>query len=825
MFTSFDQFYFLGRVPLTSADPIHMFNMNKEYIENLRASNFLYWLPNYNLGINISGWDPALNPFNLPNFISAILGSNTINVYIFSRQLTMALMGFFAFILLRYLGFSHILAFLGGLIYMFNPMTDEHHYMGIWTYAYIFTPIGIIFIHEWLKRNRRIFLIFFWGLLSGLLYLTGGMSALQYVFLGISLYAVMLIFTNQSGVKQFFSVLGFLATSGLIALLVGGYIFIPEADIFIFKEIRPKYIDTAFLYLPHFSLMEFIRGLLSFVFPYSISMFTTNYGYGFTNTRIEIVIGNFWNYLNILILPCILVLLTNWKKISRMVRGLLIFVLLYYGFFLNPTIINPDFILKIFPFYTFTKNFPIYYIGLTILIITTIDSLIAGRLKFNKMLHNFVNFFSFSYFILAVLFLGLVIMSRFQFFTKILILIHKKFGNLYGGRFSNVLLLRLLTDYTFHSLTSLFIFILLCVRGMQIFIIKNFSRKYFLAGLIILTAIEYACFTRIYYPFMDKDTLDFYSSKIEENRFILNLKGGTRIAYQRAQLLSQEKYKYEYDKNLFYLPISELKRISQENYKYDYLYNYAIPFPAHLSLFGVYNITMDKNFLAYYSRMAKGNPLYEQGVKNKEAYVYAYLYNINESSPLTRPIYTYLVTQNEVMDMHLTKVLSGKYYNIYKNDLALPRAYFVTQTIYEPDISKGLDILEGKSFDWKNQVVVHNKELSLSPRFSEANQYSLKKLKIFYNDVEIKIENNKKGVLVLNDLFYPYWKAFDNGRPTELFRVNGIFRGVKLESGKHIIKMHFHNPKLTMGIWVSLISTMSCIIATIYLYNKKRAIC
>jgi len=704
---------------------------------------------------------------------------------------------------------------------MFNPIIDEHHYVGNWTYAYIFAPIGIIVVHEWLKKNNQKFLIFSWGLLSGILYLTGGINALLYVFMGISLYAALLCLIDRCELRQYISLGWLLTITGLISLLIGAYIFIPGVDTFLLSEIRLKNIDTSLLFLPQFSLIAFIKGVLSFIFPWSLSMFTTGYKYGFATSRVMISVGNYWNYLNILILPAVLVLLTNWGNLARKTKGLLIFTFAYYGLFLNPFIINPDFILKIFPFHTFSKNFTIYYICLTILIISVVQGLVSGKLRFNRKVNIFVVSFSIFYFAAAILFLTLTIFARFPAFTELLKSFNERFGHIYGGRFSNVLLLRLLINNTFRSAATVFIFFLLLARGMQIWIFRKFNHRYFYVSLVFLIMVEYACFTRIYYPFMDKSTLEFNSQKTAENKFIQNLPSGTRVSYQRAKILSQDSYRYEYDKKLFDLSIADVEKLSRERYKFDYLYNYAIPFPVHLSFFGVYNIAMERNFQEYYSRMAKGNPLYERGRKDKDAYLSSYLYNVNELSPLTKPVYAYLITQNELNAPHLTKVLKGKYYNVYKNEIALPRAYFVTRTTYEPDISKGMDMLENGKFNWEKEIVVHDKRFVVNPSSGKAGRYSIKGLKIFYNDVEVVIENSMSGILVLNDLFYPYWQAYDNGRPTALFRVNCIFRGVKLEPGRHVVKMHFQNPKLTVGLWVTLISAIGCIAGLIYVYRKR----
>ncbi len=42
-----------------------------------------------------------------------------------------------------------------------------------------------------------------------------------------------------------------------------------------------------------------------------------------------------------------------------------------------------------------------------------------------------------------------------------------------------------------------------------------------------------------------------------------------------------------------------------------------------------------------------------------------------------------------------------------------------------------------------------------------------------------------------------------DGKSTPLIRVNGVFTGIELEPGEHVIKLHFTPPYLVMGACVS----------------------
>lgn len=825
MLTSFSQYYISGRVPLCQSDATLIFGINKEHIDNLKNGKFNTWFPNYNLGINKSGADANTSPFSLPNIVSAFIPLDTTTVYIITRHITMALMGFSAFLLLFYLSFSFPLAILGGGIYMFNPMTYLNHYVGNWTYGYIFLPLGLIFINEWLKNKNRLFLLFSWGLLSGILYLTGGMMVILFTFFSMGLYTIFLSFSNGNDFKGIYSVSVFLISSCFIALAIGAYVFIPEFDISLFKEIRSKNIDTSFFYFSQFSLYRFVNKLMSFIFPFDPAIYFTNYDYGFLLSGqnlpsiIKVFFGNYLTYLNILTLPTILLLVLNWKLIKRETKFQIYLLLFYYLMFLNPFLINPDFLLKIFPFYWFTENYSIYYLVISILTVTAIQEISNGTIKLSNGIKKVTVLFFIFYITIAALFMLSILFYNFANYEFVLKTLAGKF--LVYGDNVRIAKLRVLADYLFNSRISIFVLLLFFARAGQLYLFKKYELKYLYIYIFFLCALEYSCYTRLVYPFIEKTSFYYIGERdTDENIFIQNLTPGSRIAYQKKFTNENKENKVIPGKSIFDFTNAELKSFLNENAPFDYLEDYAVPINPNLSFLGTYNFGMEKTYIEYVERWSKGNPLYDKETREKWHYARCCLYSFNEKSPLGRPIFSYLITQNELKDPNLIEVLKGKYYNIYKNKFAIPRAYFVTNTIYSSDISKSMDILESNDFEWAKTAIVYEQKYHLSAHNGYNNQYIVNNLEIFYNDVRVEIENYSPGILILNDLYYPYWSALDNGKPTEIFRVNGIFRGVNLEAGKHIVEMHFHNPKLTLGIWISFLFTPICILLVIYFYKR-----
>lgn len=70
--------------------------------------------------------------------------------------------------------------------------------------------------------------------------------------------------------------------------------------------------------------------------------------------------------------------------------------------------------------------------------------------------------------------------------------------------------------------------------------------------------------------------------------------------------------------------------------------------------------------------------------------------------------------------------------------------------------------------------------------------------------VEILADSSEGGILVLTDLFHPFWTASVDGEPVDLFPALHIFRGLKLAKGRHRIEFVCRIPYFSAGVGVSL---------------------
>jgi len=87
-----------------------------------------------------------------------------------------------------------------------------------------------------------------------------------------------------------------------------------------------------------------------------------------------------------------------------------------------------------------------------------------------------------------------------------------------------------------------------------------------------------------------------------------------------------------------------------------------------------------------------------------------------------------------------------------------------------------------------------------------------------YGAIEVIItpEVSEESWLVLADSYYPGWKAFvrpagsgeDQEQETPIYRVNGNFRGVRLEAGAWTVRFRYSPPTFQVGAFLSFLSGM-----------------
>ncbi|GBD26749.1 hypothetical protein HRbin30_02091 [bacterium HR30] len=71
--------------------------------------------------------------------------------------------------------------------------------------------------------------------------------------------------------------------------------------------------------------------------------------------------------------------------------------------------------------------------------------------------------------------------------------------------------------------------------------------------------------------------------------------------------------------------------------------------------------------------------------------------------------------------------------------------------------------------------------------------------------VAVEVVSARPALLILNDTFYPGWRATVDGRSAPIYRANFLFRGVPVQPGDHQVVFEYVPWSFRIGAALSII--------------------
>lgn len=200
-----------------------------------------------------------------------------------------------------------------------------------------------------------------------------------------------------------------------------------------------------------------------------------------------------------------------------------------------------------------------------------------------------------------------------------------------------------------------------------------------------------------------------------------------------------------------------------------------------------------------------------------------------EISEIFNPIFLdllsvkYIIADKKINVRGLSEIgystTSNNMYYLYRSSRFLPRAYIAPNAIVIPDKQKILSLL-ANNFDPRKYVILEKlpKNINL---INSSNYTNIDIVKNNFNSMNLTFELIGSGFLILSEINYPGWTAYDNGKKTEILNANYIFRSIYVQSGKHKIIFVYRPRSYIIGGIISLVALLSC---CMFLYIKRSAI-
>jgi hypothetical protein len=125
---------------------------------------------------------------------------------------------------------------------------------------------------------------------------------------------------------------------------------------------------------------------------------------------------------------------------------------------------------------------------------------------------------------------------------------------------------------------------------------------------------------------------------------------------------------------------------------------------------------------------------------------------------------------------------------VYENPRALPRVMLLTDwrlVDFDALLQQGWPDADPR------RTVLLERAPGVSP-LRDAGPASARIIRYRNTELVVAIDAPAGGILVLNDVWHPWWRVRVDGQPAELLRANVIFRGVVVPPGKQLVRFTFH---------------------------------
>lgn len=139
---------------------------------------------------------------------------------------------------------------------------------------------------------------------------------------------------------------------------------------------------------------------------------------------------------------------------------------------------------------------------------------------------------------------------------------------------------------------------------------------------------------------------------------------------------------------------------------------------------------------------------------------------------------------------------------VYRIKKSLPRAWIAgaLQTIKEPTLNG----LVKPDFDYVNSAITQGRIIDKynTPHYQGINRITY----LSDNRIEIDVDAQAPGVLILSESSYPGWKVFIDGIEKECLWLDLLFQGAEIEKGRHKIEFIYLPEYLNLFAAISYIS-------------------
>ncbi len=185
----------------------------------------------------------------------------------------------------------------------------------------------------------------------------------------------------------------------------------------------------------------------------------------------------------------------------------------------------------------------------------------------------------------------------------------------------------------------------------------------------------------------------------------------------------------------------------------------------------------------------------------------------------------YVISPRDLPVDKFKMLYENRYFAVYENQHALPRAFMVFDSEVVPDRRVLLNRMLGKSVDLSRKVLLEEAPLPPFAAMPEKVQYSVRH-KVYTNDEVVQeVTTEKTGILVMSDLYTPDWTVLIDDREAKLYRANYAYRAVVVPAGRHTVIFRYVPASYRIGMFLTVAGmAVVALGAVTSLMRRKKAV-
>jgi hypothetical protein len=167
----------------------------------------------------------------------------------------------------------------------------------------------------------------------------------------------------------------------------------------------------------------------------------------------------------------------------------------------------------------------------------------------------------------------------------------------------------------------------------------------------------------------------------------------------------------------------------------------------------------------------------------------------------------YFITRGQGFKQYQTMEVISTYNNLslWENPNAKPIIYLADAVKPVEDSEEALKILSGRSPELLDTSIVTGIDESGS---FDNTKIKLTRIKDRAGEHIVDVDAGSKGFLVINEPYYPGWRAYIDGKAVSMYHVNYLFQGVKLPRGVYTVKIIYRLYMFYLGLIVSVLTAL-----------------